>query len=248
MSKLLQNILKNSASWIKRRITLGRIWFLYAIALIIFVILSAYYQDTFRLTLGISVLTIVIMYLIMVSSNTELRKATEAQVKTLVNQLQTLGNEMKNVSIGIKALTDVMIDVKNALLESARVSKTAIEKAEAEKRKRKESIKPQLSVRVEAKGFQFWIIDNRHYHVILGNSGSEAIGTIVAIRGLEYGPYNIATRTQIDVDIGPLNTFTGITSLNVLLVVRDVDRNPYQANIQVSLPQLGWLPIPLTES
>jgi hypothetical protein len=248
LPKTLRGILNYSALWIKHRITLARIWLLYAIALIVFVILSLVYPDTFRLTLGISILTIVMMYLIMVSSNIELRKATETQIKTLVSQLQTLESELKNVSEGIKALTNVMLDVRTTLLESTMVSKTAIARAEEEKRRRKESIKPRLSVMVEQTGRDWLVTDTRHYHVILWNSGCDAIGTIILIRGLEYGPYDIATRGHADIDIGHINTFIGITSLSVSLLVRDVDRNPYQSDFQVSLPQSNWSLILLNES
>lgn len=238
----LQNILKKFALWVKNKMTLERAWYLFVISLILFVIFSIIYPDTFRLTLGISVLTIAMMYLIMVSSNIELQTATQTQVKVFVEQLQTLGNELKNVSQGIRTLTQVMIDVKTTLLESTLVSKTAIAKAEIERRKRKESIKPQLSVMVEIRGI-FW----RHYHVLLSNSGSDAIGTIIRIGNQSYGTYNIGVGEHIDIDIGHINNFQGIPSLSVFLETRDVDRNPYQGQFQVSLPQPQWASIPLVE-
>lgn len=243
----MPNILKRFGLWVKSQTTLERAWYLWGISLISFVILCVVYPDTFQLTLGISVLTIMMMYLIMMSGNVELQRATETQVKAFVEQLQTLGNELKSVSQGIRTLTQVMTDVKTTLLESTLASKTTIARAEMEKRKRKESIKPQLSVMVEIKGFQLWIFDNRRYHLLLFNSGSDAIGTIVGTRNVEYGAYNIRTRKRIDIDVGHINNFQGISTLNVSLTVRDVDRNPYQAQFQVSLPQPQWAPIPLTE-
>ena len=234
--------------WIRSQITLRRAWYLYTICLILFVILSIIYPDTFRLTLGISVLTIMMMYLIMVSSSTELQRATQTQVKAFVEQLQTLGKELKNVSHGIRTLTDVMKDVRSTLLESILVSKTAIAKAEEEKRKRKESIKPQLSIKVEIKGFQLWILfDNRRYHLVVKNVGYDAIGTNLTIGDWVYGPYDIGSHKQIPINIGHVNDFKGISKLNVLIEVRDVDRNTYQGNVQVSLPQPQWISVPLTE-
>ena len=243
----MPNILKRFGLWVRNKITLERAWYLWVISLIFFVIISIVYPETFRLTLGIALLTVVMMYLIMVSGNIELQRATQTQVKAFVEQLQTLGNELKGVSQGIRTLVEVMKDVKTTILESTLASKTAIAKAETERRKRKEAIKPQLSVKVEVRGLQFWIFDNRRYHLLIWNSGSDAIGTIVRIRNLVYGAYNIGTRKHKDIDIGHINKFKGISTLNVFLEVRDVDRNPYQAQFHVSLPQPRWATVPLTE-
>ena len=229
--------------------TLERAWYLWIISLIFFVIISIVYPDTFRLTLGTYLLMIVMMYLIMVSGNIELQRATQTQVKAFVEQLQTLGNELKSVSQGIRTLVEVMKDVKTTILESTLASKTAIAKAETERRKRKESIKPQLSVKVKVRGFQLWILfDNRHYYLSVGNSGSDAIGTVVWIGSFVSKAYNIGTRKHIDIDIGHINDFKRISILNVSLEVRDVDRNPYQAQFQVSLLQPQWASIPLIEA
>lgn len=243
----LQNILKRFALWVRNKITLERAWYLFTISLILFVILSVVYPDTFRLTLGISVLTIVMMYLIMMSSSIELQRATQTQVKAFVDNLQTVCTELKNVSSGISTLTKVMKEVQRTILESTLASKTAIAKAEAERKKRKESIKPQLSIRVVIKGRKLWIFDSRHYHLIVRNYGSDAIQTIFGVGKWEYGPHDIKINIPIDIDIGHINDFRGSSTLRVLIKVRDVDRNLYQGNVNVSLPQLQWGSVPLTE-
>lgn len=235
--------------WIRSQITLRRAWYLYTISLILFVILSIIYPDTFRLTLGISVLTIVMMYLIMMESSIELQRATRTQVNAFVEQLQTLGNELKNVSHGIRTLTDVMKEVRQTILESSLASQRAIAKAEEEKRKRKESIKPRLLIKkVEIKGFQLWIFyDNRHYDIIVENVGYDAIGTRLIIGNWVYGPYDIGSLKQIPINIGHINDFKGISKLNVRIEVRDVERNVYQGNVEVSLPQSQSISVPLIE-
>ena len=234
--------------WIRSQITLRRAWYVYFLSLSIFIIISNYYRDSYWFQLGITLFSIAIVYLVMVTSNIELRETTERQVKAFVDNLQTVCVELKNVSNGISNLTNVMKEVQRTILESTLVSKTALAIAEAEKRKRKESIKPQLSVKVEARGFQFWIFDNRHYHLVIRNSGSDAIGTTVRIRNLEYGAYDIRTRTQIDLDIGHVNDFKGTSTMGIHIEVRDVDRNLYQADFQVSLPQHQWISVPLIET
>jgi hypothetical protein len=183
----------------------------------------------------------------MITSNIELRETTEKQVKAFVDNLQTMCAELKSVSEGIITLTNVMKEVQRTILESTLASKTAIAAAETEKRKRKESIKPQLSTMVVLSGFQWWIFDNRRYHLLLYNSGSDAIGTMVIIGNLQYGAYDIGIGTHRDIDIGHINDFRGIATLSILIKVRDVDRNLYQGNIQVSLPQPQCISVPLTE-
>jgi hypothetical protein len=188
-----------------------------------------------------------IVYLVMETSNIELRETTEKQINAFVSNLQTVCSELKNVSNGIIALTSVMKEVQKAIMESTLTSKEALSKEDAEKRKRKESIKPQLSTRVDVKGFQFWIFDNRNYHLVVWNSGNDAIGTIIRIRNLEFGAFNIGTRMSIDIDIGRINSFGGISSLNAQIDVRDIDRNLYRGRVQVSLPQPQWVFVPLAE-
>lgn len=234
--------------WIRSQISLRRAWYFYFLSLFIFIIISICYRDSYWFQLGVTLFSIAIVYLVMVTSNIELRETTEKQVKALTNNLQSVCTELKNVSNGISTLTNVMKEVQRTILESTLVSKTAVAIAEAEKRKRKESIKPQLSIMVETRGFQFWIFDNRHYHLLVWNSGSDAIGTVFRVGNLEYGAYDIGVRTHIDIDIGHVNNFRGISTLNVLIGVRDVDRNLYQGNVQVALPQPQWVSVPLIEA
>jgi len=234
--------------WIRSQFTLRRAWYFYFLSLSIFIIISIYYRDSYWFQLGITLFSIAIVYLVMVTSNIELRETTERQVKVFVDNLQTVCTELKNVSNGISNLTNVMKEVQRTILESTLVSKTALAMAETEKRKRKESIKPQLSVKIEARGFQFWIFDNRHYHVLICNSGSDAIGTTLRIRNVEYGAYDIRTRTLIDLDIGHVNDFKGISIMEIHIETRDVDRNLYYADFQVSIPQHQWISVPLIET
>lgn len=232
---------------IRSQITLKRGWYFYFLSLFIFIMVSIFYRDSYWFELGITLFSIAIVYLVMVTSNIEVRETTQKQVKAFVDGLQTVYTELKNVSNSISTLTNGMIEVQRAILESTLASKTAIAKAEEERRKRKESIKPQLMAKVEIRGLHFWFIDNRHYHLLMWNSGSDAKGTIVQVRNLEYGAFNIGTHEQIDIDIGHINEFKGTSKSSVLIEVRDVDRNLYQGNIQVSLPQPQWTSVPLIE-
>ena len=232
---------------IRSQITLKRAWCFYFLGLSIFIIVSICYRELYWYQLGITLFSIAIVYLVMVTSNIELRETTEKQVKTFVDNLQTVCTELRNVSSGISTLSNAMKEIQRTILESTSVSKRAVAIAEAEKRKRKESIKPKLLIMVEIKGFQFWIFDSRHYHLLVWNSGSDAVGTILRIGNLEYGAYNIGIRKQVDIDIGHINNFKGTSRLGVYIELRDVDRNPYQGDVQVSLPQPQWISVPLTE-
>lgn len=231
----------------RNQITLKRKWYLYILTLFAFIIASYYYRDAYFLQVGVTLLSIAIVYLVMETSNIELKEITEKQIKAFVENIQMVCSELKTVSNGINTLTKVMKEVQEAIGTSELASKEATIKAEAEKRKRKESIKPRLSIRVEVGGFQFWIFDNRHYYLSLANSGCDAIATVAQIGNFVSEAYNIGTRKQIGIDIGRINTFSGISRLNVEIEVRDVDKNLYRGNIQVSLPQSQWISIPLTE-
>jgi len=234
--------------WIRNQITLRRGWYFYFLSFSIFITISIYWRDLYWFQLGITPFSIAIVYLVMITSNKELRETTEKQVKAFVGNLQTVCTELKDVSSGISTLTSVMKGVREAILASTLASQTAIAKAEAEKRKRKESIKPLLSTMVVLSGFNWWIFDYRHYHLLLYNSGSDAVGTVVIIRNSPHGPYNIVIGPPIDIDLGHINDFGGMVTLdNILIRVRDVDGNPYQCYVQVSLTQPQQISVPLEE-
>lgn len=186
----------------------------------------------------------------MKQSNIELKETTEKQIKALVGNFQIVCSELKNVSSGIDSLSAVMTEVKNAILESTLASKAAIAKAEEEKRKRKASIRPQLGVKTEQRGFPgiFGFLDMRHYFLTIRNSGSDALGTTVQIGNRpSQEAHDIGTFKHIDIDFGHINDFKGIFSLNVLVETRDADKNPYRGSVQVALPQPQFAFVPLIE-
>lgn len=235
-------------NWIRSQITLRRVWYVFFIGLSLFIVFSIFYPELYYVQLGAIVFSMILVYLAMITSNKELRESTEKQITTFVNNLQSVTKELQGVSQEIRGLAGIMQEVQRTILESTLVSKAAIAKAGEEKKKRKEIIKPQLLVRMELKGFQFWVFDNRHYHLLIWNAGSDAIGTIIGIRNLEYGPYDIGTRQQVPTDIGHINDFKGISILDVSIMVRDVDKNLYRATVGVSLPQPQWASISLVEA
>jgi Ca2+/Na+ antiporter len=245
----IQDKLGNWMSRIRKQITLRRKWYIYALALLVFIIGSYYYRDAYLFQISVTLFSIAIVYLVMETSNIELRETTEKQIKAFVENLQMVCSGLKSVSDRIDTLANVMRDVQKTILESTLVSQTAISKAEEEKRRRKESIKPQIYIKSEIRGIQVWILfDNRHYVLNLWNFGSDAIGTTVSIGNFTSRAYDIRTREQTDIDIGHVNNFVGRASLDVLIEVRDVDRNPYRGRVQVSLPQPQLNPIMLTEA
>jgi len=235
--------------WIRSQITLRRAWYLYTISLILFVILSIVYPDTFRLTLGISVLTILMMYLIMVSGNIELQRATQTQVKAFVEQLQAVGTELKNVGSELSGLINVMRAVQRSVAESLSVSKTALELEEAERKRHRELIKPRLHLKVKVRGVNIlWgLIDTRNYRLIVTNTGGDGIDTWVYVNEKRYGPYEIKANRQIDVGFGHVNDYEALQAVGVRIDIRDVDRNPYSLTTQIGLNQTEWIAIPLSE-
>lgn len=245
------NKLKNLYNWISSQLTLRRKGYLYILFLFAFIILTYYYRDSYLFEVCVTLFSIAIVYLVMQASNIELREITEKQIKAFVDSIQIVCSELQNVSSRLDTLTIVMKDVKQTMLDSKLASETAVAKAEEEKRKRKESIRPQLSVIIEPRGFPgiFGFLDLRHYFLTIWNSGSNALGTIVQIDNRQFQEaYNIGTFKQIDIDIGHINDFKRISSLNVLVKTRDVDKNPYYGNIQVTIPQPQPILIPLVET
>jgi Ca2+/Na+ antiporter len=236
--------------WLRDQATLRRAWYVYFLALAIFVIVSYNSRNLYWIQIGISLFAIAIVYLVMITSNKELKETTEKQVKAFVDNLQTVCVELRNVGSGINNLSNIMKEVQKTIMESTLASKTLIAKEEEEKKKRKESIRPQLLVRVEQRGTYLWVFgDWRHYWLSLWNNGSDAERTIIQIGSKTYGTYDIGTFKQQDIDIGHINEFKGISTLNIdLIEVRDIDRNRYHGQIMVTLPQPQWTEVSLIET
>lgn len=244
-----QNRFEKLIHWIRSRITLRRAWYLFGISLVLFVIFCSLYPDQFRVTLGISVLTITMMYLIMVTSSIELQRLTQTQVKAFVEELQAVGTELKDVGLELSGFINVMREIQRVVVESLSVSKTALELGEAERKRRKELIKPQLHLRVEMRGVNIlWgLIDNRNYHLIVANTGGDGIDAWVYVNQKRYGPYEIKANDRIDVGFGPVNNYKGLQAVDVRISIRDVGRNPYSLKTQIGFNQTEWVFIPLTE-
>jgi len=241
----LQSI--NLRLWIKTKLTLKNQWHLYVSFLAIFITAAVCFREEFLFQVGVTLFSIAIVYLVMKQSNIELKETTEKQINAFVTNLQMVCSELRNVCERVDALSVIMKDVQKTLEKSSAVSKEAIAKAELEKRGRKESIKPQLSIRLELKGFNF-IIDLRHYHLVVNNLGSDAVRTIVKMWDWQSECYDITTRKHVDIDIGPINSYRNITLLDVSIETRDIDRNPYNGYVRIQLSQLGQtFPVTLTE-
>lgn len=228
----------NLRQWIKTNVTLKRQWYLYVLFLAIFIVAAICFREEFLFQVGVTLFSIAIVYLVMKQSNIELKETTENQINAFVINLQMVCSELRTVGGTIEALSVIMKGVQEIIRESSLVSKEAIVKVEREKRERKESIKPQLSIRLELKGFNF-IIDLRGYHLIVTNSGSDAIGTVAKIGDWQSDSYDIRTYKSIDIDIGHIKRVRGIFLLNITIETRDVERNRYEGCVRASLSQLG---------
>ncbi|HUW47443.1 MAG TPA: hypothetical protein VMW36_01700 [Patescibacteria group bacterium] len=228
------------AKWIRRHVTLRRLWYVYFLSLVVFVVLSILSRnlDAYIFQIG-TVFSIFIVYLVMIQSNFELRETTEKQVKAFVENLQTVCAELKRVSSGIDSLTNVMKDVQRAMLESTLVTKAVQERIESERQKRKVMMKPQLNISVTEHGFQFLVFDTKGYDLYVTNSGlGNAMSTFFSINAWRRGPFDIiANGPPITIDMGPLKDFKDVSFVDVQIQLSDIDGNFYRGHVRMSLPQ-----------
>jgi hypothetical protein len=236
--------------WVRFHVTLKRVWYGYFLSLIIVVVVSILYRnlDPYIFQIG-TVFSIIVVYLVMIQSNSELRETTEKQVKAFVESLQTVCAELKELSSRVDNLADVMKGVQKTILESTLVSNAIQERVENERKKRKAMIKPQLEIGAEVHGLQVLIFDNRGYHLTVSNSGiGDALNTFLVVKGVRYGPFDIvANKPSMTIDIGPLKKFKEISFISIYIQLRDIDGNFYAGFIRVSLPQPQSIPVPLSE-
>jgi hypothetical protein len=200
--------------------------------------------------LGAVVFPILVLYLIMVTSNRELQKATKQQVDVFISELRSVDSELKNVTSELQNVSATLQGLRQVMERQTATQEaiTAIEQAETAKRVMR--MKPILQARMLLTGWNF-LFDLRQHRLLIYNSGGDASEVFASVTvaplpsgSARFGPSHVSPNSQIALNVGPPNAFGGVTSLFVHITCRDAERREYHGVAQVLLGG-DWSVVPL---
>lgn len=226
--------------------TLKRGWYIYLASLAVFVISNVFVHNSLFTSLGINVMTILALFLIMITSNQELRKSTEEEAKAFIESIKNVTSELVKVSEATRKTEDRLARVEQHM---ANISTNAKDMFVYEKKKDEdetERLRPRLVVTLKTdKWGIFWI----HYFLILVNHGEEAKDLQVSYM-LNKTWFNatypkLLRGKQVTVDCGDITIFKGVTALQVYISTYDEKSKHYEAFLNVDTGKVDSIPVPL---
>ncbi len=237
----IATVARRTGNGVARWMNLRRAWLLYVSALTIFVIVSVYYPNGLLLQLGTTSLTIIAMYLIMITSNIELRKSTERQVQSFVEQLQTVGMELKNVSNGLERTIEVLKKVETTLAQLTGKTSELVAIEQREIAERIELLKPKISIVAQRRRMLlFW----EDYFLIVRNNGGDAKDLQVSYlrKGEWYPtvpPKQLKRNEQFEINCGNVNEYKTASYISTTVITYDNEGRLYEgtANVGIGSPQ-----------
>ena len=228
--------------WLKKHVNLYRAWYAFGVALLAFLAYSLVSPNTLFLQLGSVVLTILALYLIMITSNRELQKATKTQADAFVSELRAVGSELRNVTNRLEGIATTLQGLKQVMERQVLTQETITAVEQAETTMRIQRMKPILYTRIQLAGWNL-LLDLRQHQLLVYNSGGDAreVFASVGVAPMQntqtrFGPFAIPSNGQTPPqNIGPTNAFGGATSFVISISCRDVERREYSGIAQVLL-------------
>jgi uncharacterized protein (UPF0335 family) len=224
----------------KQRVTLKHAWIIYFIGLPIYGVSAYIVRNNLYTSLGTTTMTILVLYLIMMQSNKEMRAALGQEAKTFAENLESVTNELRKVS-------EALSDVKERIGTMGQDTKNlvAIEKTRDEERVQR--LRPRLVVTFKSDHFALFFL---HYYLIVVNNGSVAKDVQISYLMGKVWKNNtyptIPRNGQAVIDCGDVTLFTSISLLQVWASVYDEEGNHYVGTINVDVKNTKSQEIPLS--
>ncbi len=211
--------------------SIKRAWYLFILTLITFAGISYVFSTTLVLTLGTTTLTIVALYLIMVTANAELRRATEQEVKAFVEKLEGVTGELKNVTQATLKAAEGLSRVEAIIARMAGKTEELVSIQERELAEHVELLRPRILINVESRqALLFW----RNYFLTVWNIGGDARDLQVSYqRGGQWVVMNqleLTRNRRVEYDCGNTGSYKDISSLPVHARAYDVEGRLYEGS------------------
>ena len=229
-----------------RWMTLKRGWYLYLIALAAFIISNTFVDNSLFTSLGINVMTILALFLIMITSNQELRKSTEKEAKAFIESITDVTSELLKVSEASKKTAEVLSRVEQHIASMSTNTKDMFVYEKKKDEEEIERLRPRLVVTLKTdKWGIFWV----HYFLIVVNNGEEAkdlqVSYLMNKTWFNATYPKLLRGKQVTVDCGDITIFRGVSTLQVYISTYDEKSMHYEAFLNVDTKKADSIPVPL---
>lgn len=223
---------------IKKWMTLKRGWILYLIALAAFIISNIFIHSSLFTSLGINVMTILSLFLIMITSNQELRKSTEKEAKAFVDSLKEVTSELKKVSEATVRSTEAISRVESGITSVASKTTELVDIEQTKGNERINLLKPRIFVSVFIDNWG-WFAIFKHYYISVSNIGGDAKNvTLYFPRSGQNMQSLVNTLTRgvpWNIDYGDIAIFKITNPLNIQITLYDMDGRNYYGDGMVNI-------------
>ena len=215
--------------------TLRRAWLIYAIALVAYVASVLLSHNALLISLGTTVMTIFVLFLIMMQSNKEVRLGLEKEAKTFEESLKLVTSELKKVSEATLKSAGSISRVEAGISSMAGKTTELVSIEQERENERIGLLKPRIfaSLFINSWG---WFGIYKHYYISISNIGGDARDLILyfpragikmqsSFQSLKRGP-------PWNIDYGDVAVFKIANPLNVEISLYDMEgRNYYGSGV-----------------
>jgi uncharacterized membrane-anchored protein YhcB (DUF1043 family) len=189
-------------------------------------------------------MTIGILYLIMVTSNRELQKTTERQVKAFIEKLDDVTKELKGVSQATANSVERLTLIERHMAKMAGKTEELVSLQERDKAEHVELLRPRILVAVRSRPAKvFW----RDYFLTVWNVGGDAgIETLYRF-GEQWNvmpPLVLARNRHVEYNCGNTGNFRGLPSLAVHIKANDAEGRVYEGSTQAGFDSDQSIEVP----
>lgn len=218
---------------------------MYALALLVFGITSPLWPSFLLLTLGTTTMTILALYLIMVTSNRELQRSTERQIEAFVRTLESVTRELKAVSEATVKSVESLSKIERHMASMAGKTEELLLLQERDKAEHVALLRPKFLVNVRSRQTKvFW----RDYYLVAWNVGGNA-SIEVSYRFREewmvMKPLELARNQHIEYNCGNTGGFRGLQNLAVHIKANDAEGRLYEGSIQAGFESNQYAEVPM---
>ena len=238
------NFLTELVKWM----TLKRAWIIYAVALGTFVVSSLLVKNNLFTSLGTTTTTILALFLIMMTSNKEIRAGLEREAKAFEDNLKSVTSELKKVSEAtlksVEALSRVEQGIQKVADETDQLKK-AEEGIESE---RVSLLKPKIILSLfSGDYYSFW----KHYYLSVSNLGGDArdlqLSYVLGKNTQIFKNQLLQRNRQLKFDCGDISFFRSGSVVHIELSANDSEGRKYFGIVNIVAGDTNWSEIMMAQ-
>ena len=128
--------------------TLKRAWYLYLLVLGAFIISNVFTRNGLFTSLGTNIMTIIALFLIMITSNQVLRESTENEAKAFIESIKEVTSELTKVSEATMKSSEAISRVENGIIAVAGKTTELVNIEQAKENERISLLRPKIFVSI----------------------------------------------------------------------------------------------------